>query len=191
MREILRDSQSPFVNALDRSVLDDVQNFTYVIDAKTQLLKKAGNVIVVPAGLRRRVLQIGHDANGHIGCPKTIAFLKERFWWKGMDLDVFSWISNCPTCQMAKGNPEKKAGKYTNWESSFFNECIHLDVAGPLPVTSAGNVFVLGIRDRYTGYFRSVAMPTTFSTRCPRCGTTYLDIRNRITAIEDPISSVG
>ena len=52
---------------------------------------------VVPEELEKEVLAELHQGvgGGHLGTDKTLAQLKERFYWPGHFNDVRDWCSNC------------------------------------------------------------------------------------------------
>ncbi|KAI8484061.1 hypothetical protein Bbelb_381790 [Branchiostoma belcheri] len=48
--------------------------------------------VVLPTSLRREVLGALHNRNGHMGIPKTLKMVKQRFFWPGMQDDVTAWV---------------------------------------------------------------------------------------------------
>lgn len=68
--------------------------------------------IIVPAVLRDEVLSDLHEGTigGHLGIDKTLARLKERFYWPGHFNDVRDWCMNCGTCASWKTpSPKSRA----------------------------------------------------------------------------------
>ncbi|MCG8431885.1 MAG: hypothetical protein MJA29_12015, partial [Candidatus Omnitrophica bacterium] len=55
-----------------------------------------GSRVVVPACLRKRVLEIAHET--HPGIVRTKSFLRMRFFWPNMDLEVENLVGNCSDC---------------------------------------------------------------------------------------------
>ena len=68
-------------------------------DGSTSILQ-----IVVPTALREVVLSQLHEGaiGGHFGVDKTLARLRERFYWPGQFNDVRDWCGNCSTCAARK-----------------------------------------------------------------------------------------
>ena len=58
-----------------------------------------GHRIVLPEALQNRAVKIAHA--GHQGIVKTMALLREKFWFKNMQLLVEENIKNCHTCQIS------------------------------------------------------------------------------------------
>ena len=54
--------------------------------------------IVVPENLHQRTLAIAHER--HQGIVKTMALLKEKVWWPGIDRQIESLIKFCHACQV-------------------------------------------------------------------------------------------
>ena len=65
---------------------------------------------VVPQILHEEVLTDLHEGalGGHFGVEKTLARLKERFYWPGHYNDICDWCINCGTCVSQK-TPNPKA----------------------------------------------------------------------------------
>ena len=69
--------------------------------------KVAGNEtfqIIVPLSERRHILKECHDKRvaGHLGISKTIARIRSRFYWPGLNKDVRRYINGCDVCARRK-----------------------------------------------------------------------------------------
>ena len=55
---------------------------------------------VAPMPRRQKVLTTYHDepTKGHTGIHKTLALVKERYWWKGMGRDVEQYVCSYLVC---------------------------------------------------------------------------------------------
>ena len=102
-----------------------------------------GGKICVPATERARTLVIHecHDAptGGHLGRDKTLAAVKLRFKWKGMDRVVADYVTSCIRCQQNKPSNQLPAGELMPlpiptrpWQQ------MGIDFIGPLPLTKSG-----------------------------------------------------
>ena len=60
--------------------------------------------LVVPRLLRDEILTDLHEGElgGHLGIEKTLARLKERFYWPGHHQDVQNWCGKCEVCASRK-----------------------------------------------------------------------------------------
>ena len=52
--------------------------------------------LVVPSSLRRRVLELAHEA--HQGLVAVKQRLRDRFWWPAMDSEVHTFLRECAVC---------------------------------------------------------------------------------------------
>ncbi|KAI9550030.1 hypothetical protein GHT06_007621 [Daphnia sinensis] len=70
-------------------------------------------LLVVPSIIRKEVIKECHDApdGGHRGIEKTLNRVSQRFWWKGVQSSVKSYVQSCYFCQTFKPRVGLKAGK--------------------------------------------------------------------------------
>ena len=56
--------------------------------------------LAVPKELKQEILEKCHDDTfaGHMGIKKTVARIRERFWWSEMRPDIKKYIGSCKTC---------------------------------------------------------------------------------------------
>ena len=110
------------------------------------------NCLFVPRSARSEVLQWGHASNlaCHAGIRRTMACLRQRFWWPKMTADVRAYIAACNTCACNKTSNQPPAGllqplpvPMRPWSH------IALDFVTGLP-PSDGNTAVLTIVDRFS-----------------------------------------
>ena len=106
-------------------------------------LIRQNGIIILPDTERAYVVaaQMCHDdaAAGHLGRDKTLARLKLRFKWKGMDQWVADYVKSCVKCQLNKDSNEKPAGLLMPlpiptrpWQQ------FGIDFMGPFRMTKAG-----------------------------------------------------
>ena len=63
--------------------------------------------MVVPHSLQRTVLEQIHEKGRHLGVHKTLAKLRERFYWPGHSAQVEKWVKECELCQRRNSPPQK------------------------------------------------------------------------------------
>ncbi len=107
--------------------------------------------LIVPTTLREIIVKQFHEElmGGHFGSDKTLAALKMRFWWPGMNEDVAYWIRTCQDCESRK-TPKyvRKAGLLQPIPvASRPFERIGMDFMGRLKTTTNGNSYILVIVD--------------------------------------------
>lgn len=67
--------------------------------------KEALHLIVVPKQLRQVVLKTYHNGamGGHLGFGKTLARIKEKYFWTGISRDVQQHCAQCKVCHLRRG----------------------------------------------------------------------------------------
>lgn len=105
--------------------------------------------LVIPRSLRKDVLQQFHSSPTG-GVTKTLAKIKSRFYWVSCSRDVRLWVGVCETFNSRKGSNTRGRGNLQIYNVGAPFERIALDILGPLPMTTAGNKYVLVISDYFT-----------------------------------------
>ena len=86
---------------------------------------------------REVVISEAHSLLAHLGTNKTLNYLWDHVWWKGMVKDTQAFCESCVTCKRSKQSNQKLYGLLNPlpipgnpWES------ISVDFVGPLPESS-------------------------------------------------------
>ncbi|KAK7922179.1 hypothetical protein WMY93_009081 [Mugilogobius chulae] len=117
--------------------------------------------LFVPDSVRSKVLQWGHNSKltCHPGFNRTLAFLRQRFWWPSMSQDTRSFVSACSVCARSKSSHLPPAGLLhplpipsRPWSH------IAVDFVTGLPI-SEGNNTILTIVDRFSKAVHFVPLP--------------------------------
>ena len=87
--------------------------------------------IVIPASLRRHVLELAHEK--HQGIVKTKTLLREKAWWPGMDSDVEKFIKECYPCQVISQQPIKYESLHMTEIPTKCWQTVAMDLEGPYP----------------------------------------------------------
>ena len=117
--------------------------------------------IVLPASLREEVLLQLHDhvTAGHLGQHKTLAKVRQRFYWHGLKEYVHKWCNGCNACASAKGPSKKPRALLQQCPVGCPMERVALDIIGPLPTSHKGNKYVLVVADCFTRWTEAYALP--------------------------------
>ena len=116
--------------------------------------------LVLPERYKRTALEGLHRNVGHPGRDRTLALLRERFFWPGMNADVISWIEACERCQRRKTATGTRA-PLVNIVTTHPLELVCMDFLTLEPSKGGiGNILV--ITDHFTKY--SIAIPTKNQT---------------------------
>ncbi len=57
------------------------------------------DVVVVPKSYRRRVMELAHERNGHLGSEKAARMVGRYFMWPGMAREMGEHCKSCNVCQ--------------------------------------------------------------------------------------------
>ena len=124
---------------------------------KSQVNDKARLQLVLPLSHRPKVIAGCHDQVGHLGQDRVLELLRDKFFWPGMQMDVASYINNCPRCIRRKSQPD--TAPTHNIEATQPLELIHLDYLQIEP--SKGNIEnVLIVTDHFTRYAQAYSSKT-------------------------------
>lgn len=120
-------------------------------------------VPVLPRSLRAHVLEAFHDAMtaGHLGFHKTYDRIRSRYYWPGLSTCVAKYVGSCSPCQRRKLPTSAPAGELLPipCPTAPF-EVVGIDLYGPLPVTAAGNRWIVTAIDHLTRYAETTSVIT-------------------------------
>jgi hypothetical protein len=74
------------------SIQDNILYRTVTLDG--QQVKQ----LVIPESHRNIAMKVIHNDAGHQGKEKTLWLGRQRFYWPGMEKDIFSWVERCDRC---------------------------------------------------------------------------------------------
>ena len=120
---------------------------------------------LVPLSWQRKVFTAIHSL-AHPGIRATRRLLAARFVWKGMAADVGRWCRECTACQRAKITTQPTAPVQPIHVPSHRFTHVHVDLVGPLPVSSGGHSHVMTIIDRSTRWVEVIPLSSTTATAC-------------------------
>ena len=105
-------------------------------------LSGSRELVVIPVGLRQRMLGLVHDYLGHVGSGKMAWMLKQSCCWPGLSGDAKRYGKACTECQrMRKGGlAEVPMGEMPIHKTPF--EHVAVDIVGPFP-RSHGYKYIL------------------------------------------------
>lgn len=107
------------------------------------------------------IIQLHHDSaiGAHCGVDKTLARIKQYFYWPGMVADIRKYIKTCPKCQKNKSLGVTRAPMVIVKSPTHSFERIAIDIVGPLPVTDRGNKYILTVQDCLTKWIFALPLP--------------------------------
>jgi len=137
-------------------------DFTSGLVYKNRSLHKRSDKLLVPAALRRKLLELYHDSlfAGDNGIARTYDRLRREFYWGGMYQNCKDYVSACQICNMRKPDLHgKKAPLKSITMASRPAQFCSIDILGPLPRSNRGNKYILLHLDVFTRYVECVAIP--------------------------------
>jgi len=138
-------------------------------------------LLVVPSILRKDLIFECHDTpmGGHYGVEKTLARLKESYYWINMEKSVKAYVGSCPFCQNYKARVGWKAGKLRPIPPpSKVHELLGIDHIGPFKKTLRGNQHVIVAIDYLARWVEAKAVPDTSSAETIQFIETHLLYRH-------------
>lgn len=114
--------------------------------------KIRSKLLVIPKAKFKEIIKDYHNGSsgGHLGITKTTEKIKKRFYWVGCQETVADWIRRCDQCAIAKGPRQRTRGKMHQYNVGAPFERIAMDIAGPFPISNAGNKYILVVIDYFS-----------------------------------------
>ena len=127
--------------------------------------------LVVPQSRQGEILLESHDA-GHPGYIRTLAKIREAFYWPSMVKDVSRHLKNCTICKAVKSAKGRKAPLKPLVVSKPL-ETISMDVVGPLPVSNQGNKYIITMMDLFSRWPAAYPVADMTAETVVRCIKTW------------------
>ena len=132
---------------------------TYFID--DGFLFRAGLLCIPKSSVRDLLIKEAHETRGHFGALKTLAALKENFYWPRMSKQVKRFVQACTVCHRAKSRSSPN-GLYTPlpiplgpWED------VSMDFVVGLPMSKRGKDSIMVVVDRFSKMAHFITCRTT------------------------------
>lgn len=142
----------------------DVRNNYVVRNGKLYRKTDQGDRWVVPKGVRWQILKQCHDDIGHFAFEKTLAKVKECYWFGKMRRFVKKYVESCLECSYAKSNAKKRPPLHPIPKDDTPFGTLHIDHVGPFVKSSKGNTHILVIIDAYTKFIMMRPVKSTKTT---------------------------
>ena len=112
--------------------------------------------LIVPHTLREEVLTKLHSGvvGGHLR-EKTMARLREKFYWPGQWNDVKNFCRACTSCATRKTPAPRRRAPLGTIKAGYPIQIVAVDIMGPLPETANGNSYVLVVGDYFTRWMEA------------------------------------
>ena len=112
----------------------------------------------IPYHIKRALIKQFHDDNGHLGIDKVFDSLRLKYYWPNMYKNLYDYVNNCVTCKTRSLKKIKPPLQETDIPLYPFAK-IGLDLSGPYLKSLAGNKYIIGFVDWYSGWCEAFAVP--------------------------------
>lgn len=92
----------------------------------------------MPKGVRWQILNQNHDDIGHFGTDKTLARIKDSYWFSKMNTFVKKYVKSCLECSYAEASHTLKPPLHPIPKVNTPFDTIHIDHVGPFVKSSKG-----------------------------------------------------
>jgi len=119
-------------------------------------------LLVIPQKLVGEILYFHHSEmlSGHFGLAKTLAKIKERYYWQGLQKDVERFVRGCPDCQARKGQQNQiPIGSLHPIPVGTPFEKVGIDLLGPFCRSSSGKTMIVVATDYAIRWAETDALP--------------------------------
>ena len=91
-----------------------------------------------------------HDKLGHQGNTCTYCLIKQQYYWKGMNKDIWKYVANCVLCHREKAKIQNYPLQMTEIPDRPFDK-IAIDLVTECKTSRSENKHILTIIDHLTG----------------------------------------
>ena len=117
---------------------------------------------IIPKDMRNEILYQLHDSpmsGGHFGVEKTLARIKQRFWWPSLKTSVEKHIANCDRCAARSTAGIKRKAELQTFSVHGALRTMAADILGPVTLARKSKArYILVMSDLFTKYAVAVAL---------------------------------
>ena len=117
---------------------------------------------IIPKEMRNEILYQLHDSpmsGGHFGVEKTLARIKQRFWWPSLKTSVEKHLANCDRCAARSTAGIKRKAELQTFSVHGAFRTMAADILGPVTIARKSRArYILVMSDLFTKYAVTVAL---------------------------------
>lgn len=109
---------------------------------------------LVPAKLREQLIWRSHKSHStiHPGRLETLRVIQEKFLWPQMAQDINRTVDQCDFCIRNKSTMKPRVDNYPMQRGKTVWTFVHMDLLGPIKVTTRGNRYILSVVDSFSKF---------------------------------------
>ena len=117
--------------------------------------------LLTPRCIRATILHAAHDGDtaGHFANKKTLAKIRQHFFWHGLAMDTRDYCRSCMVCQQRKPLPNRPHHPLQQESVGEPLQRVTIDILGFEKTSTRGNKYVLVIVDTLTKWAEALPMP--------------------------------
>lgn len=127
------------------------------------LVDKHSRKIIVPARLRRDIIEQAHDHAGHRAIDEVTDLLSRDYTWPKMKETISNHVRSCTPCNNTKPKPMLPQPLGAMHPAERFNFRVAVDALTGLPRTPTGATSAVIMVDAFTGFVEAAALQSTSS----------------------------
>ena len=137
------------------------------IDGKLLRIMADGSTREIPQPSERAaIITKFHEQCGHFGVRRTAALIQTSYWWWGLLADVATAVSKCSLCSRVRSSFNTQQPTLQPLPINGMMYRWHVDLAGPLPRTRAGNTYIMVAIEAFSKHVELIPLPnkTAYTT---------------------------
>jgi cleavage and polyadenylation specificity factor subunit 1 len=120
--------------------------------------------LLLPLKFTQEVCDLVHNL-GHFGVKRTLNTIARQYFWPGMRKQINDTVRACKSCQINKiVKPQRRVLQAFPRTDRF--RTVHVDIVGPLPISSKGKQYIFTMVDRFTRWMEAVPMRNISAENC-------------------------
>ena len=110
--------------------------------------------MIAPVALRLKIVELSHQGmtGGHLGITRTKEQVRRRVYWPGWSKMVERYCKACEPCARYCRSKPPKQGQLQPMVVGMPWEVMSIDITGPHPKSSRGNVYILTAMDSFSKF---------------------------------------
>lgn len=157
-RHALSRTGRTYLDLLSEMVVDDDGVLCRVTDPNHRDIPVARRPCIPSDHQRDLVLEM-HKSVGHMATASTLQRINQSVYFPRMKLVVEDVILRCKPCQAKRKPGADQRHTHVPVPATYPFRRLSIDFVGPMPVSRAGNKFILTVRDVFTRWVEGIPIP--------------------------------